>query len=206
MQKLVDSLISKPKNERDTLTKEEKKEALKIYKKRIKSWDSLFERWSVPEANENQEEFEVDQLEDWANEEQEKSSDEEELEASEEEHAPEKNVSMTEFEKKGIMENVHQVQKEITHIIDVCDDALCSVCGQRTYLPLVYHQNLVDAKFLKVVCCDDCLIDHSGHSECEKESCTRCKKIADEISNREVIKKEFANGTLIVEEDSDEMM
>ena len=44
MEKLVDSLLSKPKNERDTFTKEEKKETLKIYKKRIKFWDSHFDK------------------------------------------------------------------------------------------------------------------------------------------------------------------
>ena len=78
---------------------------------------------------------------------------------------------------------------------------LCSVCGKRTYLPLVYHQNLVDAKFVKDVCCDKCLIVASGHAECEKETCGRCEIVANEISNRDVIKAEFANGTLIVEED-----
>merc|ERR1712156_272194 len=199
MEKLVDSLLSKPKNERDTFTKEEKKETLKIYKKRIKFWDSHFDKWSQLEANENQQEYEINHLEDWA--------DEEELEAVEEEHTSEANVSMTEYQKGVVMEKVHEVQKTITHIIDVCDDALCSICGQRTYLPLVYHENLLQAKSLKVVCCDDCLIDASGHSECEKESCRRCEKIAAELSNREVIKTEFANGTLIVEEDDeDEMM
>ena len=44
MEKLVDSLLSKPKNERDTFTKEEKKETLKIYKKRIEFWDSHFDK------------------------------------------------------------------------------------------------------------------------------------------------------------------
>ena len=63
---------------------------------------------------------------------------------------PEANVSMTEYQKGVVMEKVHEVQKTITHIIDVCDDALCSVCGQRTYLPLVYHENLLQAKSLKV--------------------------------------------------------
>lgn len=211
MVKLVDSLLSKPKNERDSFSKEETKEALKIYKKRIKSWDSYFDKWSQLEANENQQEYEVEQIENWAEEEkssaEEKSSDEEESEAVEEEHTPEANVSMTEYQKGVVMEKVHEVQKTITHIIDVCDDALCSICGQRTYLPLVYHENLLQAKSLKVICCDDCLIDASGHSECEKESCKRCEKVAAELSNREVIKTEFANGTLIVEEDDeDEMM
>ena len=44
MKKLVDSLLSKPKNERDAFTKEETKEAFKIYKKRINFWDSHFDR------------------------------------------------------------------------------------------------------------------------------------------------------------------
>ena len=63
---------------------------------------------------------------------------------------PEANVSMTEYQKGVVMEKVHEVQKTITHIIDVCDDALCSICGQRTYLPLVYHENLLQAKSLMV--------------------------------------------------------
>jgi len=199
MQKLVDSLTSKPKDQRDAYTITEMKLAKKVYKKRIKSWGRFFDKWSVPEENENEQDFEVDQEEDWIV--GGKSSDEEELEATEEEHTLDKNVSMTEHDKEVVMKTVHQVQDSINVTVDVCDDALCSVCGKRTYLPLVYHQNLVDAKFLKDVCCDECLIVASGHSECEKEICERCETIANEISNRDVIKEEFANGTLIVEED-----
>merc|ERR1712060_645834 len=94
MEKLVDSLTSKPKDQRDAYTITEMKLARKIYKKRIKSWGCFFDKWSVPEANENEQEYEVDQEEDWAV--GGKSRDEEELEATEEEHTLDKNVSMAE--------------------------------------------------------------------------------------------------------------
>ena len=44
MQKLVDSLTSKPKDQRDAYTITEMKLARKVYKKRIKSWGRFFDK------------------------------------------------------------------------------------------------------------------------------------------------------------------
>ena len=44
MQKLVDSLISKPKDQRDAYSITELKLAKKVYKKRIKSWGRFFDK------------------------------------------------------------------------------------------------------------------------------------------------------------------
>ena len=51
--------------------------------------------------------------------------------------------------------------------------------------------------------CDDCLIVATGHAECEEESCETCEKVGDELSNRVEIKKNFAEGTLVVVDDNE---
>ena len=61
--------------------------------------------------------------------------------------------------------------------------------------------SVLNDQFLSDVCCDDCLVNATGHAECEEISCRTCERVGDELTNREVIKKEFANGTLIIVDD-----
>merc|ERR1711935_418699 len=101
-------------------------------------------------------EYEVDQEGDW-NVGDESSDDE--IEAIEEVHAPESPVLE---HKQEIIKGALQNAQNSIPIPEAIDDAVCSVCCKRTYLPLEYHQNLIDANFLKDVCCDDCLVNANG--------------------------------------------
>ena len=46
------------------------------------------------------------------------------------------NVSMPQHEKENLQMAVHEVQSSVP-VTEVIDDALCSLCNKRTYLPLV---------------------------------------------------------------------
>ena len=70
-------------------------------------------------------------------------SDDDEIEAIEEDHAPDMNVSMPQNEKENLKLAVQEVQSSVP-VTEVIDDALCSLCNKRTFLPLVYHENLVE--------------------------------------------------------------
>ena len=121
-----------------------------------------------------------------------KDSDNDEMEAIEEDHAPDMNVSMPQNENENLQLVVQEVQNSVPITTEVIDDALCSLCNKRTFLPLVYYEKLVFD-----VVCDDCLIIATGHAECEVEPCTTCEKVGNEVSYRADIKKNFADGTLV---------
>jgi len=195
MKDLVVSISIRQKDQRDTMSESQEKLARKVYKKRINSWQDYFVKWSSRDTNDDEIEYEVDQEGDW-NVGDESSDDE--IEAIEEVYAPESPVLE---HKQEIIKGALQNAQNSIPIPEAIDDAVCSVCCKRTYLPLEYHQNLVDANFLKDVCCDDCLVNATGHAECEEISCRTCERVGDELTNREIIKKEFANGTLIIVDD-----
>ena len=56
--------------------------------------------------------------------------------AIQEDHTPDMNVSMPQHEKENLQMAVHEVQSSVP-VTEVIDDALCSLCNKRTYLPLV---------------------------------------------------------------------
>ena len=53
------------------------------------------------------------------------------------------NVSMPQNEKENLKLAAQEVQSSVP-VTEVIDDALCSLCNKRTFLPLVYHENLVE--------------------------------------------------------------
>ena len=75
-------------------------------------------------------------------------------------------------------------------IISMEDDVKCQVCQMRMYLPYDYFANGND-----VTLCDDCYILYSGHTDCEKQDCRECLKIAKTIKNRWKIATDFISGT-----------
>ena len=100
-------------------------------------------QWSSRDTNDDEIEYEVDQEGDW-NVGDESSDDE--IEAIEEDYAPESPVLE---HKQEIIKGALQNAQNSIPIPEAIDDAVCSVCCKRTYLPLEYHQNLIDANFLK---------------------------------------------------------
>ena len=92
---------------------------------------------------------------------------------------------------EDMVQNMISISEEV-------DDALCNICAQRTFLPVEYMESLRKANYIKISLCDDCLVTESGHENCESNVCRRCQKVAEELDNREIVKKEFANGTLII--------
>ena len=114
-------------------------------------------------------------------------------------------VSINEQTKAAVRQNVHEVQNSIP-VSEEVYDALCSICGQRTYLPVEYMESLRQANYITMSLCDDCLVNESGHADCEAIDCRRCPKVAEELDKRAVVKEEFANGTLIIVDDDEDVI
>lgn len=71
----------------------------------------------------------------------------------------------------------------------------CDICGERTYLPFEYMENVGESL------CNDCMVLKSGHEDCEIEKCAICIQIAKEMVDRSQISYLFCTSQLAVVRD-----
>jgi len=101
------------------------------------------------------------------------------------------NISLTENEKDYIKDTIQMVQSKVI-LEDEADDVKCVNCGNRTYLPYEYMENV------GISLCNECTVKSSGHAECEAPYCVPCQDVAKILDNRMEISKLFQEGSLII--------
>lgn len=86
---------------------------------------------------------------------------------------------------------VRSIQQNVT-IIEEVNDMPCDICGQRTYLPFEYMENVGESL------CKECMTKESGHEDCTIDECSKCLEIAAEVVNRETIAYLFCTNQLAI--------
>ncbi len=91
--------------------------------------------------------------------------------------------------------------KEVVEEESVYVQALdCHRCGGPSFLPAPYWENMSPAPFL----CDRCMVESTGHSDCVVPDCGGCRATAAVLCKRAIIRKNFLDGTLEIEEVEEE--
>ena len=113
-----------------------------------------------------------------------------ELEA--EEDNEELDNTLNEIELEKFESAIKEVQDQVFVLEE--DDVKCHVCKTRMFLPYEYIAELANED---VALCDDCLLLHSGHENCDLPGCEECLWLVRKIKIRREIATDFVSGTLM---------
>jgi len=183
----------------------DKKELKERYEGRVSKWNDMFEKFKTSKYMSG-EDYEVDDLEKWANEEDDFTDNESGVEFDDEEEdiepfdkdleAEEDNEeldnALNEIELEKFESAIKEVQDQVFVLEE--DDVKCHVCKTRMFLPYLYIAELANED---AALCDDCLLLYSGHENCDLPGCEECLRLIHKIKIRRELATDFVSGTLM---------
>ena len=155
----------------------------------ISQWQNFDEEYT--------EEYIVENLDNWAEEDLKLEEFANELTSATEQHDSNDELVDEEAFSETEAEFVRNVRSAIKDVFDDFiqieqDDIICEKCGARTYLPQDYAETTKNPAL-----CDSCMIKDSGHENCIDSECKMCMDMANLIDERRLISQSFCDGTLI---------